>query len=509
MLKQKLMMKQKTKRKSFVCGFGFILTMFFLTLSAFNLNAQNKISGVVKDETGFPLPGVNVTQKGTKKGVVTDFEGKYSISVTPGGKALVFNFLGFNSKEVSIGANTKIDVILKESTETLDDVVVIGYQKVKRDKITGSTANVKSESIEKAAPVDLLQGVQGKVSGVQIVSNNGPGEGFDIRIRGIGSLNGGTGPLYVVDGQQTFDISNLNPSDIENFEILKDGATTAAYGAQGANGVVIITTKSGKKGVLKIDVSTNFGVNNLVGNVPVANTRQRILSERATDAALSQQTTRDSLNLGFRQSPDNQKLIGRSGFRTQTNVTLSGGGDNSKFYWNTGYLKQEGVVINSDFSRLSSRLKLDLTPNKNASLRTVVNLSVEETNGISSGGVLGGTLKRVSYLNVREPNGDLSPTPNNFGGSANPLQQLLLRKNLKKVFKVNTFNYFEYKLFKQLTFKTTLGLNFGYDKREEFAPTDLLIGGGFSADSRATASEFHGLSYNVQNDNFVNYNQCG
>lgn len=499
-------MKQKTKKKSAVSGLGLMLMLFF-SISAFNLHAQDKISGTVKDAGGITLPGVNIKQVGTTNSVATDINGKFAIILKPGQKKLEFSYLGFEAKILTVTTGANLNVILKESSENLDEVVVIGYQKISRQKITGSTTNVKAESIEQAAPVDLLQGVQGKVSGVQIVSNNGPGEGFDIRIRGIGSLNGGTGPLYVVDGQQTFDISNLNPSDIENFEVLKDGATTAAYGAQGANGVVIITTKSGTKGVLKIDVSANFGFNGLVGNVPVANTRQRILSERATDANLTQQTTRDSLNLGFRQSPDNQKLISRTGLRTQANISLSGGGDNSKYYWNTGYLKQEGVVINSDFSRLSSRLKLDLTPTKKVSLGTVVNLSVEETNGINSGGVLGGTLRRVSYLNVREPNGDLSPTPNNFGGSANPLQQLLLRENLRKTFKVNTFNYLEYKLLKQLTFKTTLGLNFAYDKREAFAPTDILIGGGFSPDSRANASEFHGLNYNVQNDNFLNYNQ--
>ncbi|GIZ09518.1 SusC/RagA family TonB-linked outer membrane protein [Flavobacterium sp. UMI-01] len=481
--------------------------IMFCAFSTTNLQAQSKITGVVKDGTGFPLPGVNVLQKGGKNGVVTDFEGKFVIPVTQGAKSLLFSYIGFEAKEVAIGNDKVINVVLKESAEALEDVVIIGYQKVQREKVLGSITSVKAESIEQSAPIDVLQGVQGKVAGVQILSNNGPGEGFDIRIRGIGSINGSTSPLYVVDGQQTFDINNLNPSDIESFEILKDGATTAPYGAQGANGVVVITTKSGKKGDLKVDVTTITGANALVGAVPVANARQRVFMERVLDAGNTSLTRLDSLNLGYRQSPDNQKLITRTGFRHQTNVSLSGGGDKSKFYWNTGYLKQDGVVLNSDFKRISTRLKLDLTPTKKFSAGTVVNMTAEETNGISSGAVLGNSLNRIPYITIYEPNGDLSPTPTSYNGSANPVQQLLLRKQNKRAYKFNIFNYAEYKILPQLTFKSTIGLNMSYTKEELFSPKALLVGGGTSVDSRSTAGERHALEYNVQQDNFLNFNQ--
>lgn len=502
----KLIMKQKTKKKGSFSGLGLMLMLFF-SISAFNLHAQEKIAGVVKDATGFPLPGVNVIQKGTKNGVVTDFEGKYSIQLRKGTKSLLFNYLGFQNQEIAVGVKTVINVTLKESSETLDDVVVIGFQKVQREKVLGSISSVKASSIEQSAPVDVLAGVQGKVAGVQILSNNGPGEGFDIRIRGIGSINGSTSPLYVVDGQQTFNIDNLNPGDIESFEILKDGATTAPYGAQGANGVVVITTKSGKKGELKIEVTSVTGINSLVGSVPVSNARQRIIMERALDAANTSATRLDSLNLGYRQSPDNQKLITRSGLRNQVNLSMSGGGDKSKFYWNTGYLNQQGVVLNSDFQRLSTRLKLDLTPTKKFSAGTVVNMTFEETNGISSGAVLGNSLNRIPYITVYEPNGDLSPTPTSYNGSANPVQQLLLRKQVKRAYKFNIFNYAEYKILPQLTFKSTLGLNMGYTKEEFYSPKALLVGGGTAATSRSTAGENHFLNYNIQQDNFLNFNQ--
>jgi len=506
MLKQKPKMKPKFDKQDSIFGIVLLLFMFFSGFST-NLQAQERVTGIVKDPSGLTLPGVNVNQKGNKKGVVTDVDGKFSITLLPGVKSLVFSFVGYENKEVAIKGGQTINVTLKESTVTLDDVVIIGYQKVQREKVLGSISSVKSESIEQAAPIDVLQGVQGKIAGVQILSNNGPGEGFDIRIRGIGTLNAATGPLYVVDGQQTFDINNLNPNDIETFEVLKDGATTAVYGAQGANGVVLITTKSGKKGELKVDVNYTSGYNSLVGAVPIPNAKQRIYMERVLDANNVSLTRLDSLNLGFRNSPDNQAIISRTGLRNQVNLTLSGGGDKSKFYWNTGYLDQEGVVINSGFKRLSTRLKLDLTPSKVFSVGTVINMTAEQTNGIDENQVLTSAMNRIPYISVYEPNGDLSPTPTNYAGSPNPLQQLLLRKNLRKNYKFNIYNYAELKILPQLSFKSTLGLSMGYDKREGYSPKVLLVGGGTAPEARSTASESHSLTYNVQNDNFLNYNQ--
>lgn len=500
-------MNEKLFKKELLGSKAFLTIFLALGLFNFSLYAQSKVSGTVKDVSGLPLPGVNVVQKGTNKGAVTDFDGNYNLLLAPASKTLVFSYLGYKTKEVAFGNQSVVNVTMEEDSQALQEVVVIGYQKIEREKVLGSTVNVKAESIEQAIPVDVLQGVQGKVAGVQILTNNGPGEGFDIRIRGIGSLNGATGPLYVVDGQQTFNIDNLNPNDIEAFEILKDGASTAAYGAQGANGVVVITTKSGKKGELNVDITSVTGLNTLVGAVPAANARQRIVMERLLDRNRSSITQTDSLNLGFRNSPDNQDLITRPGFRHQTNVALSGGSEKFKVYWNTGFLNQEGVVINTDFKRINTRVKLDFTPTEKFSAGTVVNMSFEQTNGLNAGNVIGASLFRIPFISVREPNGDLTPTPANFNGSLNPLQQLLLRESLRKNYRFNVFNYVEYKILPQLSIKSTLGLTMGYDKNEGFVPKALLVGGGLAADSRATANETHSLTYNVQQDNFLNYNQ--
>ncbi len=499
-------MKQKIKRNGAFSGLVLMLAILFSSFSAMNLAAQQRVAGTIVGSDGMSLPGVAIVQKGTKNGTETDFDGKFSIQLVAGSKTLVFSYVGFKTKEVEVGSQTSLKVTLSEDVESLQEVVVIGFQKIAREKVLGSVSNIKADAIVQSVPVDALQGAQGKISGVQILSNNGPGEGFDIRIRGIGSLNGSTGPLYVVDGQQTFNIDNINPNDIETFEILKDGATTAAYGAQGANGVVLITTKGGQKGQINVDVSSVMGFNELVGAVPVANAKQRINMERVMDVNGTSLTRLDSLNLGYRNSPDNQKLIIKPGNRTQVNVALSGGGEKSKFYWNTGILDQEGLVINSDFKRLSTRLKLDITPNEKFNLGTVVNMTYEETNGISSGAVLGNALNRIPYISVFEPNGDLSPTPTSYNGSANPLQQLLLRKILRKNYKFNTFSYVEYNILPNLSVKSTLGMAMGYDKGEGFGPSSLSVGGS-TPSSFATANEDHLLTWNVQQDNFLNYSK--
>ena len=236
MLKLKLKMKQKLKNKFPVSSLMLMLVLVLSSFTSITLQAQDRVTGKVTGKDGIPLPGVNVLQKGTAKGAVTDFDGKFTLLLGSGSKTLVFSYIGFQTKEVLVGADNIANVVLEEDVESLDAVVVIGYAAVEREKVLGALTSVEAESIQQAAPVDALQGVQGKLSGVQIISNNGPGQGFDIQIRGLSTLTAGaTGPLYIVDGQQTFDIDNLDPSDIAALEVVKDGATAAIYGARAAN----------------------------------------------------------------------------------------------------------------------------------------------------------------------------------------------------------------------------------------------------------------------------------
>jgi TonB-linked SusC/RagA family outer membrane protein len=363
-------MKKKYTRRLRNTDLPVFLTLILCILfSSFAIAQVQTVTGTVTDVNGEPLPGVNVVQKNTTNGMSSDFDGNYTIRLVPGSRVLVFSYIGFNTKEVTVNA-ANMNVILEEDTENLDEVVVIGYATVSREKVLGALSSVKSEDIAEVTPTNAFEGVQGRLAGVQIATNGGPGAGFDIRVRGTSTFSaGGTGPLYVVDGQQLDNIDNIDPNDIASLEVLKDGATTAIYGTRGANGVVLITTKSGKSGDVSLDVNVVTGINSLNGAIPVANTRQRLFYEdvRRTDAQRQNPTgnDRDSLNLLLRNSFDLQDLITRAGFRNQVNVAVAAGSEKLKAYWNTGFLNEDGIVVNSNFRRINTRFKLDFTPNKN------------------------------------------------------------------------------------------------------------------------------------------------
>ena len=221
---------------------------------------QTTVSGVVKDNTGQPLIGVSVIVKNnTRVGTVTNFDGQFQISV-PKGSTLVFSYVGFKSQEVKVGGGD-INITLQEDRSNLEEVVVVGYGTMKKSDLTGTTANVKTDAIMANVTGNALEALQGKASGVAVFNNNKPGAGPAIRIRGSSSINASNEPLYVVDGfpLMSGDISDINPADIESMEILKDASATAIYGSRGANGVVMITTKTGKTGTKNLTFNSSVG----------------------------------------------------------------------------------------------------------------------------------------------------------------------------------------------------------------------------------------------------------
>lgn len=483
-------------KKYFSSGLTLLLLVLFSSFSAQDLNAQQTVSGSIQDESGMPLPGVNIVEKGTRNGAVSDFDGNYSIEVSSGDAVLVFTSLGFEEKELAVNNRSSIDVVLEENLESLDEVLVIGYAPIEREKILGAVSSVKGEAIEQATPAQALGGVQGRLAGVQILENNGPGEGFDIRIRGISTFDDSS-PLFVVDGQQLGDIDNLNPSDIESMEVVKDAATAAIYGARAGNGVVIITTKSGKSGKLGLTVTHNTGFNSLVGDLRVSNARQRLLYERLGQGNSRQGT--DSLSLLNRNSYDLQDLVTQTAVRNQTNVSLSGGGEKSKFYWNTGFMDESGIVINSGYRRLNTALKLDVDATDKLKVGTNIRLSYEDQKGISGNNVLRQIAERLPYYPLFEPNGDLTPT---LFGRQNPIAQAKLRTIRNRNFRGQIFNYVQLDLLPNLTIKSTLGINFRYNKRDFFTPGFLIGNDGVG---QSNGRQMNVLQYDIQQENFANY----
>ena len=233
---------------------------FVFILSCFVGFSQQNISGTISDEEGVPLPGVNVVIKGTNNGTSTDFDGNYSISADQDDN-LIFSFVGFLDQEVKVGTSTNINVSLQLGSSELDEVVITGYGTSKKRDLTGAIAQIKTETIQRANPVQAAASLQGQIAGVVVTKTAGkPGDAFDINIRGLNNFdNEKTRPLVVVDGILGANLNDINPVDIETIDVLKDASSTAVYGARGANGVVIITTKKGSSGKPSVSYNGYYG----------------------------------------------------------------------------------------------------------------------------------------------------------------------------------------------------------------------------------------------------------
>ncbi len=304
-----------------------------------------KVSGKVTDSSGATLPGVSVVVKGTTTGVITDNNGNYSLSNIPDNATLIFSFVGMKTQEVKIGTQASINVILIEETIGLEEVIAIGYGTVKKSDLTGSVSSVKTSELQQTPMTSIDQGLIGRASGVQVTQTSGmPGAVASIRVRGSSSIQGGNEPLYVIDGFPVYSgggfgntggkvqmsgLATVNPSDIESIEILKDAAATAIYGARAANGVVLITTKSGKKGHDIITFEANYGIQNIAKKIDVMDAQNyaALVNEAYTNDKLTapydQQRLAEIALLG--SGTDWQDKIFRMGKTQNYQLTISGG----------------------------------------------------------------------------------------------------------------------------------------------------------------------------------------
>ncbi|MGD9930343.1 MAG: TonB-dependent receptor [Mangrovibacterium sp.] len=331
---------------------------------------QISVTGRITDSSGEPLPGVTVLIKGTTQGTVTDGNGLYTLMDVPADAVIIFSFVGMKSQEIPVGGKSSLDVVLEEESIGLDEVVAIGYGTVKKSDITGSVGSIEADAIAATTLTDATRALQGRVAGVNIEQNVGkPGGSYDISIRGLSSINNSNTPLYVIDGiPTTSGMNDLNPSDIEKIDILKDASATAIYGSRGANGVVIVTTKKGKTGKFTISYDGYYGFRK-AANLPDMMTGPEYVQWR-TDLFTKQGKSTDRSNTEFFTSEewsiidsgnytDWIDLILRNGVQTSNTVTASGGDENGSFALSLGQLKEEGTVPGEDFNRYNMRLNLN------------------------------------------------------------------------------------------------------------------------------------------------------
>jgi TonB-linked SusC/RagA family outer membrane protein len=328
-----------------------VLIIIFLAAVPEVFSQSRVVTGVVTANTDkLPLPGVNVAVQGTTKGTSTDGDGKFSLTLLESEKILVFTYVGYLSKTVEVGQQTNLTVEMEEDAALLDEIVVVGYGQQKKSDITGSTSNIKGEELIKQPVLTATQAMQGKVAGVQIISSGQPGSSPQIRVRGVSTALAGTTSLYIVDGVLTDDISNINTADIVDMNILKDASSAAIYGSRGANGVIIITTKKGAAGGIKVSYNNNIGIRQAANLVKMANAEEYANYAQAASGAVPPASSYDT---------DWYKTILRTAWQQTHNVSLSSGTDKATYLFNVGYLKDQGIVVDNEFKRLTLRFNND------------------------------------------------------------------------------------------------------------------------------------------------------
>ena len=326
----------------------------------------NKVTGIVKDTNGEPIIGANVTVKGQSIGTITDINGRFVLDA-PKNAVLQITYIGYVSQEVKVSGNKELNVVLKEDTETLDEVVVIGYGTAKKSDLTGATAQIKPEALTSSVVGNALESLQGKAAGVAVFNDNKPGASPSIRVRGSGSITASNEPLYVVDGFPLMDgnISDLNPSDIESMEILKDASSTAIYGSRGANGVVMITTKKGKSGTKNLSVNTSVGVQmpgrlaNLISGEDFINFMNAGYKNQGSNMPFSNTSSTYTTDTNWEK-----EILENSSLLQDYSITFDGSSNKTNYMLSTGFYNQEGLLKAQNYQKYTFHGNLQHSFNK-------------------------------------------------------------------------------------------------------------------------------------------------
>ncbi|WP_373495740.1 SusC/RagA family TonB-linked outer membrane protein [Aquiflexum sp.] len=492
-----------------------ILTMLILFSSATVL-AQRTVSGTVLDEAGLGLPGVTVLNKGTNSGTATDIDGNFSLNVLGNDNVLIFSFVGYHTKEETVGNRSIIEISLAPDFQTLTEMVVTGYAVQQKKDITGAVGVVKGDLLNEIPAANVENQLQGRLAGVSVISSGNPGAGSSVRIRGLTGF-GNNNPLYVVDGVQTFDISTLSPNDIESISVLKDAGAASIYGSRASNGVVLITTKKGKSGSMKVTYhgyggfqDPGKGFTNLLNTQEFANLQWQVLENGPLDTfnhPLYGQWTRggagpripdyilpagamegdprvnpDLYNLDLNNPANNYLIVrankeGTDWFQEATRPALitnhdfmfSGGGDRSRYMAALNYFEQQGILIETFSKRYSMRFNSEFDVSNKVRIGENLQVSFRQNrqaNNLSEGNGISSANRIQRIIPVYDIAGNFAGNraPNTGNGTTSVAMQLRQKDNDSFDLRVLGNIYAEADITEDLVFRSTFGgsLQTGY-----------------------------------------------
>lgn len=484
---------------------GLLMAFMMFLLGATSAYAQERtVSGTITSgEDGEPLPGVTVLVKGTTAGTITDVDGNYKLGV-PDDATLSISFVGFKTSEVAVSGRSQVDVSLELDVSQLEEVVVVGYGTQRKSDLTGAISSLDGDALMQSVNTSLDQGLQGRVAGLQVTQNSGqPGGAVSIRIRGTTSLTQSSEPLYVIDGIQVggsaqgitgFDwqggsggqqaaasnpMASINPNDIESIEVLKDASATAIYGSRAANGVIIITTKRGKKEQSKVSYNGFYAVQDVYKTVDMMNLEQyaeynnEVAQEVSTIAA--NQNFADPSLLG--EGTDWQEAIFRLAPMQSHSMTFSGGADKLQYMLSAGYFQQDGIVVGSDFDRLNVRLNLDNQVKDWLKIGTSMALSRKDERIINTDGgdgVIAQAASMPPHIPVRNFDGTFAgPQQQNPSAQVgnNPVAMAQVRNNTNLSSRVMNNLFAEAQIIEGLKIRSELAVDYNSGTNKAFFPT--------------------------------------
>lgn len=499
-MEKNLFIELLLKPKHYLLAWAFLI---FASSFAPGLYAQNiEVRGVVRNTEGIAIPGANVVLKNTTIGTVTSEDGKYSISAPKDG-VLAFSFIGNETQEINIQGRTLIDVTLFESNQSLNEVVVIGYGVQQKSDLTGAVTSVKSSDIERMPVATTDQALQGRAAGVTITTNSGsPGTPVQVRIRGVGTINNSS-PLYVVDGFPLDDIGFLNPADISSMEVLKDASSTAIYGSRGANGVILITTKSGKAlDAPIISFDSYYGVSSMWKKPELLNASQwaMLKNEALTNGGMDRiPELEDYQSLG--KGTDWVKEVTRTAATHNVNFSVTGGNEKLNYFISANDFKQQGIVKKSDFSRTSVRLNTSVKAKKWLTLGENLTLELNKTHNINEADEWSAILIQATTIDpvtpVRLANGNFAPS--NYVDMNNPVAHLDRTHAYNKSYRTVGNVFGEIAFSKYLSFRSNMGVDFTYGNDYDFSPIYHISGAESSDINSVSRSSSEGRTWSWSN----------
>ena len=453
---------------------GLIAFMLFLVGS---VSAQS-LKGNVKDSNGEPIIGATIQEKGSKNMAVTDLDGNFSIGLS-GGKQITVSYIGMKTATVNVGGKSSVNVVMEDEATTLNDVVVIGYGTVKKKDLTGAVTSVSAKDLANIPVSTASEAIQGKMAGVTVTTTEGsPDAEIKIRVRGGGSLSQDNSPLYIVDGFPVSSISDIAPNDIESIDVLKDASSTAIYGARGANGVVIVTTKSGKEGKVQVNFGASLGVRKVMKEIEVFSPYDYAKYQYETQYGKDQEygDWRDmDIWKSVAGSNWQDELFGRTGLQQIYNLSVSGGSKETKFNVSYSRTDDKSIMVGSDFTKDNINAKLNTKLNKWLSLDFNARLAYSVVNGLNSGGDTNDASasnsiinKAITYRPVEPLNASSEDDADESSNTdINPYDRMTGTYKQQRRFRQDYNAGLNWKPFKHFTFRSEFGYTWRYENTDQ------------------------------------------